>query len=398
MTKDYQNLAFFSFVYYCTCILTWLNLFKETTVVFRAVIPENATHDEIKSMWKFWTKVADLNQIPFCVDGRIENMRLKCDLPPVVTVVDFPDPPSRETSLSPSASPTMSPRYVPISILVDLREPILETPDFFIDAIERYWEPYAEISCICDDDDCIDHPLFSFWPEAARLDGHLPYPDVYITANMGENDTYWQWAQTIHSPVVIPEMPLVDEDVPCLRVVSGSAPELVQRMGRMFSDISNEPYYLNKGLDPFLDDVIDGYDQMNVIDAPREITPLCRKSVLFYIWADPSYICGEYDTKCWRDHLRRETEYINRFDEVVAVNLDTWIYRMSEVLPEIVVSLGRTGFDIKGKLQLSFFEMDYDVELDAVANWMEQNFIIQDFPNDLEITEMYEDLNTLTLF
>jgi hypothetical protein len=388
---NYNAFLPFVVVHHFTIILLLYNFMADKGVVFKGNIPENATNEEIKNLWNYWAETAKLNDIRYCVEGHLGEMVLTCHVPALVRVVDFPGPPSPST-----ASPSRR------TILVDLRGP-LETPNYYVDAIEKNWEPDTEIYCLCNEDDCSDHPLFSFWTGVTTLNAHaaaanLPYPDVYITSNMGESDKYWLWVQNLITSVVVPEMPIVDEDVPCLRVVSGSAPELVQRLVRMFSDLSNEPYYLNKGLDPFLDDVIDGYGQTNVIDAPREMIPQCHKSILFYIWAEPNYICGEYDTKCWRDQLMRETEYINSFDEVVVVNLDDWIYRMSEILPEIVVALGRTGFDIKGRPSpLRFFEMDYDLELDAVADWMQENFIVQDFPNDLEIPDLYEDLRDLIL-
>lgn len=366
-----------------------LNSFFEYTLG-RGKIPEGLTGKEVDKLVKHWFSGGQ----PFCIEGKWKDNVETCDFPFKVIFVDL-DVPSAYTD-RPTHYPTPNPTKAPIyynwyddeeeeaTILVDLRD-VVGSPDFFVDALARHVGTNTRVYCMCGDNvDCRSHLLFHYYNATIVFDSYF-IPDVIISE--GPTNGYEEW-----EPVVeIPALPAVE---PCLRVVSGSSPEVTDRLTRMMDDLSRDQYYQNKGNDHYLDEIIDGYDQVNIIDTPREIIPypaMCDTTSLFYIWVDPTNTCE--DVPCVKKQLVEELEYIKGYSDVVVVDFDEFVYRTGEIIRPLVLALGRANFDIRSFPDFEFFEMEYDMTFDHMSDWMSSAMLPQlNLPADVK--SLYDEIKS----
>lgn len=288
----------------------YLHLFEIRLSRGRISDDKLAQADELVDYWYSLGK-------PFCIEGEWNNKIYSCNFPFKVKFDDLPMPTTRPTRW-PTPTPTNEPRHV---ILVDLRD-VKKSPDFYVDAIDHHYTTESVVFCFCDSIDCESHLLFYYYDVTIVFDVNFAV-DVVIS----ENDT-----------------PIIE---PCLSVVSGSYPEVTERLTRMMNDLS---YF------------------RNIEFRSNDVVPsACERTSLLYIWVDPARICG--DDKCVTDQLTKELSYINNFTDIVVVDFDDFVFQTEEVIRPLVLALGRANFGIRSFPDLDFFSDEYDMEFDYMVDW-----------------------------
>lgn len=372
------------------------------------------TRDEFSALVDFWHhSITEGNYAAFCMEGTavVDGEKITSHCPKVFTPVDLPDEPS---------PPTTAPTAAPIDYGFDFFGEYYEEPEeessmlldlrpksskgvktvVFAHMIEDF-NPEV-IYVLCDDNyRCMDHPIVTMHADRIEIVtedtvGTAGAPSVVVGGNFQADLLYL--SGMAYSSEYFTRDDYREPVEARLRLASTNVFSFESHLKRIMDSISGEPYYVNYGWDYQLDNVIDGYGQHNILDVPMELSP--QKGVngaLFFVYADSRYFCNTTDILCHQEELTKVVDYLDENPNSVIVSIEEFIYHRDTFMPRVFAELELIGFDISGEHKHAvWFDMDFDIELDFLADWEHANFK-ESIPDDPLIKTATQKINSKLL-